>query len=628
MRFLYGFATFFVLACLSLFVPVEGVVTKEQASSELVDPKGNWVHVALNARGVWSFPVSLEDVDESYIRALYAYEDKRFNEHFGVDVVAAFRALLQLVQHKEVVSGASTITMQLARMLEPKPRTFWNKLLEMHRAVRLELQYSKPEILAQYLMRIPMGGNLEGVRAASYAYFGHSSKKLTWGEIALLIALPQSPEKRRPDRNPATAYAARDYVLSRFVTEGVITQQESNRASNEPIGNKKYRFPRHAYHYASQHLKSGQSVQVNIDRGLQSQVEQIVSEGSYKNRKRSYSVYVRDINSGKDLVYVGSSGILTDLGFNDMVRATRSPGSTLKPFIYALAYQNAIAYPKTIIRDEPLSIEGFSPGNYENRFNGDISVGNALKYSLNTPAVKLLDAVGVDEFMKFINNQNVELRLPESAKPNLSIALGGGGLSLEQLMTLYETLTPHHAYFSDTAKSMVYESLPHYKGYAYKTGTSYGHRDAWVVGYNQNYLIGVWTGRIDGVPIDGQSGLNDAVPMLRKVIQLLPKTQNDAFARTNYHLIDSLKRFDAQNNNAEAPTFFENGQTIFLKPGEGIPLHLNKKVLQSLRINGKQADLDTKDINKYYWYPKSEGFYEFEYLNTRPVTIRVKFIAT
>lgn len=596
-------------------VPSPKLEKLNNMSPLLVDKAGKWLYVELTSNGYWRLPAQLDSVDDRYISALLHYEDERFYQHPGVDAVALLRASWQWLINGRVISGASTISMQLAKLLDPQPRTFTVKLKEIFQAIQLELNYSKESILEKYLTLVPMGGNLEGVTAASYAYFGHGPKQLTWGQIALLVSLPQSPEARRPDRNPVNAESNRLRVLQRFYEKSLISYQDLERAASEPVPLERKKFPRYAYHYAQEHKEH--NVQSSIQFELQSQIESILDKHAKLNSydgNRSFAVLVKSVDSKETIAYVGSSGIHTPLGFNDMVKAIRSPGSSLKPFIYALAYRSALAYPQTIIRDEPININGFSPHNYDNKYRGDLKVSNALSESINTPAIKLLNKVGVTNFLEFLNEHGANIRLDKEQNPGLAIGLGGGGTNLNELIGLYEQLTPSGSFFTPTIKSMVYDSLPKIESYAYKTGTSYGHRDAWAIGYNRNHVIGVWTGRIDGTPIDGQTGTDNAKPLLKKIINLLPQTDHSFIEKIEYEVPSWLVEFEPSKNQKANPIIKPSeGDTFFLSSVDRtIFIKLRDPSQEEVLINGNLLKLPKDEQNRLLWTANESGFYEIQ----------------
>lgn len=507
--------------------------------------------------GFWRFHAAPETVDPLYLRMLQAYEDKRFASHLGVDPAAVARAVWQAVSHGRVVSGASTLTMQAARVLEPRQRSVASKLAQIVRALQLERRLTKDEILSVYLTLAPFGGNLEGVRAASLAYFGREPGRLTPGQAALLVALPKSPERFRPDRFPDRARAQRNAVLARMVRAGVLSPKQADEAREEPLPSARRPLPFHAPHFARRFRGSGrEQVRTTLELESQRAVETLVANWRrWISARASVAVLVRRNGSGEVAAYVGSADFFSDrrVGQVDMVRAVRSPGSTLKPFIYALAFDDGIAHPETLINDTPTHFRAYAPRNFSGKNSGEVTIREALARSLNVPAVIVLNFVGPQRFASRLLRAKIRLRLPGlDSTARLPIALGGVGVTLEELVTLYGALADRGVhrplrYFPD-AKPGREETLfrpssawhvarilegirrPGLEGgtsagrraIAWKTGTSYGFRDAWAIGFSRDYTVGVWVGRADGTPSPGSIGRTTAGPLMFSVFDVLP----------------------------------------------------------------------------------------------------------
>ena len=503
---------------------------------------------------------SVADVDPRFVRLLIAYEDRRFAGHFGVDPLAVMRALVQWAASGKVVSGASTLTMQVARLLEPRPRTLWSKGLEMLRALQLEAHLSKEEILGLYLTLAPYGGNLEGVRAASLAWLGKEPRQLTDAEAALLVVLPQAPSRLRPDRHPERARAARDKVLRQGVMRGVLTEREATLAMRDRVPGARRPFPFHAVHLADRLFatRSGTSVRTPLEASLQIRSEALAAAWADKvGPGLGVAVLVADHRDAMAVrAWVGSPDYLSipRLGAVDMVRASRSPGSTLKPFIYGLAFDRALAHPDTRVMDAPRHFGSYAPGNFDRRYRGRVTMAEALRWSLNVPAVAVLERLGPHRFTHALAAAGVPVSLPLGERPGLAVALGGIGIALDQLVTLYGVLgsdglvrplrldpgadpaPPMRLLTAGPARvvAAILEDAPPPRGvaparvlaeaspFAAKTGTSFGFRDAWAVGVDGRYVIGVWVGRVDGTPTPGLVGRDHALPLLRAVFGLLP----------------------------------------------------------------------------------------------------------
>ncbi|HMB57187.1 MAG TPA: penicillin-binding protein 1C [Arenimonas sp.] len=510
--------------------------------------------------GVWRYPVTPDQVSPLYLQAVIGYEDRWFWHHPGVNPVALLRAGGQWASNGRIVSGGSTLSMQVARILDPQPRTGWGKLRQMLRALQLELHYSKSEILTIYLNYAPFGGTIEGVEAASWAYLGKPARNLSHAEAALLAVLPQSPSRLRPDRHNEAARRARDKVLLRLAEQGDWSQREVHDAMIEPVVSRRLVPPMLAPLLAERLRDANPGiakVRSTIDPNLQRLLEERVT--AYFSRlpeRSSAALLVVDNHTLEARAYVGSLAFAeqSSLGHVDMVRATRSPGSTLKPFLYGLAMDDGLIHSESLLVDAPQSFGTYRPANFDPNFNGPVAAADALRLSLNVPAVDLLDRLGPARFAARLEHAGVQLKLPEGATPNLSIILGGTGVSLEELVGAYVALnrdglagrvnyTPGKTpggrrLLSPGAAWIIREILEKHERdglsedtfdtggrtrVAWKTGTSYGFRDAWALGSTSDYTIGVWVGRPDGTPMPGQYGAVTALPLLFEVVDSLPR---------------------------------------------------------------------------------------------------------
>jgi len=521
---------------------------KLTVSAEVLDRDGQLLRAFATADGYWRLATGIDKVDKAFIDMLVAYEDKRFWDHSGVDVLALGRAALQFAGNGRIVSGGSTLSMQLARLIEPREsRSIWAKLRQIARAVQIERRLSKREILERYLTLAPYGGNLEGVRAASLAYFGKEPKRLTVSEAALLVALPQLPEKRRPDRNAKTAQTARDRVLARMVSANMLGEREAARAALEDVPTTRRDLPAlaaHASFAALRIAKPGVPPQLTIRKSVQQGLEAVAREAAIRlGPKLSVAMVLADSRTGDILGEVGSSSF-TDSGRSgwiDMTRTLRSPGSTLKPFIYGLAFEQGLVAQETLIEDSPADFGGYRPKNFDMGYQGDVSVRQALQLSLNVPAVRILDAVGPARLTARFRQAGANAVLPPNEAPGLAIGLGGVGITLRDLVQLYTGLANGgkvHPLRDGTEATPVTGSATtlldpqanwqitdilsgvkppegaSVRGIAYKTGTSYGYRDAWSVGFDGRYVLGVWVGRADAGAVPGLSGYVSAAPIL------------------------------------------------------------------------------------------------------------------
>ncbi len=555
-----------------------------KVSTTVVDRNGKLLRAYAMSDGRWRLPVDAKTaVDPTYLKLLLAYEDRRFWTHGGVDPLALGRAALQFGTSGHIVSGGSTITMQLARLMEPRrERSLYAKLRQMVRAVQLERQLGKDEILDLYLALAPFGGNLEGIRAASLGYFGKEPKRLSLAEAALLVALPQSPERRRLDRHPEAAQAARDRVLARMVEDGVVSPEDAAQAKAVAVPRLRKPMPILAPHSSDAAMLTAKEtpvIKLTLDGGLQKTLEALARDRAVAQGPNvSVALIAVDNESGDVLARVGSSDYFDErrAGQVDMTRAVRSPGSTLKPFIYGLAFEDGFVHPESLIDDRPIRFGSYAPENFDMTFQGTVPVRKALQLSLNVPAIALLDRVGSSRLSSRLKQAGGNLVLPKDEAPGLAMGLGGVGITLQDLAQLYAGLARLGAakplreivLASDDRERMrlmdqaaawqvgnvLLGTPPPENGVhnkiAFKTGTSYGYRDAWSVGFDGRITIGVWVGRPDGAPVPGLVGRTAAAPILfdafartGKLPAALPKPPKGTLISANAKLPLPLKRF-------------------------------------------------------------------------------------
>jgi penicillin-binding protein 1C len=514
----------------------------------IVAENGTPLRAFADKNGIWRYPIPLAQVSPLYLQALLNYEDRWFWTHPGINPVALSRALLQNLTHKKVISGGSTITMQVARLIIPQDRGILGKLAQMCRALQLEWHYSKADILQYYLNHAPFGGTLEGVQAASYVYLGKSARELSHAEAALLAVLPQAPSRTRPDLHPKRAKIARDKVIQRLVAEKVWSAQQAKEAMQEQVFAQRNTQPVIAPLLAQrlkQQINSDMPLKTTLDFAMQQSLEELVK--NYMQRlppQTSAAVLVVENRSLAVKAYLGSADFADNSRFAhvDMISALRSPGSTLKPFLYGLAIDEGLIHSESLLIDAPSSFDGYRPLNFDRGFIGPVSVSNALKSSLNIPAIQVLHHLGAEKFVNKLKNAGLELQFKQGGKPNLSVILGGVGTNLETLVGTYTALSNHGLagkvrFFQHSPKQQRYLFSPGAAwiirhiltrqgqqakgGLAWKTGTSYGYRDFWSIGVSQQHTIGVWIGRPDGTPTPGHYGAITASPLLFQVAQRL-----------------------------------------------------------------------------------------------------------
>lgn len=635
-------------AALGLWFAQPPVSDAELATTSpvLTDRHGAWVNVRTVENGTWRIQPELEDIDPAFIEALIEIEDKRFYSHAGVDGAAILRALRTWHKSGVASSGASTLTMQLVRQYKPRPRTFRSKVIESFEALRFELHYSKEEILEQYLTRVSYGGNIEGIEAASRIYFDKSPRYLSPDEIALLIALPQAPEARRPDRNAQAAKVGRSRILQRLHSAGLLQADELANADSASVPLKKESLPNQAWLTARRLVQTGDVTRSWLDPRLQTRLE--------KQLSLTVDRLPHPVNASAILVHSETREVRAhaaigrrdhDGGWLDMTAAIRSPGSTLKPFVYGLGMDDGLIGTETRLRDAPSRFGSYRPENFDRRYYGDVTMAQALQHSLNIPAVGVLDHVGGRRLDAALRAAGAS---PSQSGPSekgddagLSLALGGTGLRATDLAMLYTAIandgmaaplnwtqdqtehnTPFELLQSDTAKDLrrimsaaprPVGSMPAHLGknvpnVAYKTGTSYGFRDSWAAGISGEYVIVVWIGRPDGGPRPGVTGRDAAAPLLFQIADSLALDQTP---KTNTRSHKSVERLKSAEDTAPVILFPMNETEVavsrFGDSSEGVDL-LVQSATDDVRLY-VGADPISKTRHGYRFKPKTPGFY-------------------
>lgn len=628
----------------------------------LKDRHGALLNVQTVNEGTWRMAVNVNDIDPAFIDALMYIEDKRFYTHPGVDGLAVLRALHSWKSEGQVVSGASTLTMQLVRQYKPRPRTFRSKLIESLDALRYELHFSKDEILEQYLTRISYGGNIEGIEAASRIYFGKSPRYLSADEIALLIALPQAPEARRPDRHAQAAKLGRNRILKRLKNGGLVDKFTYERAQSAEIPLEKTALPQQAWLTARRLSRNGESVQSWINSTHQTALETHLAQ--YVDRQP------HAVNASAILIHAPTRQVRAhaaigrrdhDGGWLDMTAAIRSPGSTLKPFVYGLGMDDGLIGSETRLRDAPSRFGSYRPENFDRSYYGEVTVAQALQHSLNIPAVGVLDHVGgrrLDHTLRAAGAKTSHSG-PDNGETNagLALALGGTGLRATDLAMLYtaiandgmaaplswtqssdENVSTFELLQPDTAQTLhrVMAASPRPKGVmpahlgkdipdvAYKTGTSYGFRDSWAAGISGDYVIVVWVGRPDGGPRPGVTGREAAAPLLFKVADELPLDNLTIQRRKTAYEAERLK---SAEETAPVILFPLMDTDIvvsdFTNASEAIDLLVQTEG-EKPRVY-VDAILIPKGRNGYRFMPSSPGFYEMRVIDAAGAQSKARF---
>ncbi len=616
------------------------------------------------SNGTWRFAADLDEIDPIFVEALLEVEDKRFWSHGGVDWVGMIRAVASSAQAGRVVSGGSTITMQTARLLEPRPnRTVSAKLAEMWRAHQLEWRLSKQEILELYLTLAPYGGNLEGIRAASWRYFGREPDRLSDDQIALLIALPQSPEVRRPDLRPKGARQGRDSIVAKLERLGYLPEARANEARTAYLPGRRYTFPARAWHATGNAAGDrARDVRSTIDASLQAELEQIAKRTAEAlEPEAQVSILVIDIPTRSVRAAIGSADRARPGGWLDLTAQARSPGSTLKPFIYALAFDDGTAAPSTRIADLPKRFAAYQPENFDRLFRGDVRVSEALQHSLNVPAVLTLDRIGPQRFAAALTLAGAYPRISGAAQkePGLALALGGAGLTAQELAVLYAALgdggiakplvwdsdqiesrrNGYRLMSADSAEKIlkILRETPAPAGrmpgrltanapqVAFKTGTSYGYRDAWAAGVSGDYAIVIWVGRADGAPRPGETGRKAALPLLFEVADRaahhLGETGSSKSRLMSETLPDAIGALAEFEGEAKPPEILFPPRDAELWAGQvdgkpARPFVFAGRGDTALRwyVDGEPVGLDDGGLPS--WQPNSAGFYRVSAVDT------------
>jgi len=594
-------------------------------AAEMQDRTGRLLAIRPAQGGVWRLHTTISDIDPDFITRLIAVEDQHFFRHPGVNPLALLRAAFQDVRAGRIVSGGSTLTMQVARLLEPRPRTIRSKLIEIARALQLEAHFSKTQILEMWLTLAPYGGNLEGVRAGSLAWLGTQARHLEPAEIALLVAIPRRPEALRPDRHALRAEQARNRILGTPAGPVIPTRQP---------------MPRHADLALPWPSTPHAPIRTTLDLGLQIALEHLARDQQHQLPANAKAAFVvADLQSREILALTSGDGTSHGPGSRlDLTRAIRSPGSALKPFIYAMAFEAGLAGPATLLDDLPRRFGGYAPENFDRAFQGRITMEEALRRSLNLPAVALLSELGPAQFLQRLRSAGIALKLPTRAAgavdASLPLALGGAGITLRDATTLYAALgtdglvralslqpdqNPARSLIAQRAAAeiagILTQNFPEGgpAGVAWKTGTSWGGRDAWSLGFDRRHVAGVWVGRPDGAPMPGATGRSLALPLLSRVMALLPEQPRSVANRAT--AAGPSLRADALHLLFPPPdaTISADGPITLRAMGGRRPLVF---LVDGVRLITEPARRDV------VWQPRSPGFYHLTVLDADGQTQR------
>ncbi len=614
-----------------------------QYSTVVEDSNGQVLMAHIASDGQWRFPPS-DSIPLKFQTSIMEFEDRRFRKHRGVSVLAIGRAMVQNIRSKRIVSGGSTLTMQVIRMSKNrKGRSLVDKIQEMIMALRLETIYSKDEILNLHAAHAPFGGNVVGLEAASWRYFGHNAHQLSWAEAATLAVLPNAPSLMHLGKNRNALEQKRNRLLARLLNHEHINQLQYETAIHEPLPNKPKPLPQMTPHYLAYLSANGNAetrIKTTISSSLQKGVLQIVNRNYQINIQKqiaNMAVVVLDVETGEVLSYVGNSPC-TDKNKKhvDIVQAPRSTGSILKPFLYAKAMESGKITPGMLLPDYPTRINGYAPQNYEDSYDGMVPASEALARSLNIPAVRLLSKYGVTRFKQNLVEFGLTTLFRPADQYGLSLILGGAEANLWDLAHAYgrlarsanadsdqTSISPAVAYeileamaaVNRPAIEMYWNRFDNKQKVAWKTGTSYGARDAWAIGVTKRHVVAVWAGNATGEGVPGMTGSNTAAPVLFEVFQLLPRAS--WFTRPNRDMkYVKLCKHSGQRKGIFCPEYQESWLPNACLPSPACGYHqmINISKSEGLRVFASCETPSNMENLPWFVLPTAaEGYYKIHH---------------
>ena len=634
------------------------------------DSDGNLLNASIASDGQWRFPYN-KNVPKKFIDCITMFEDKRFFEHPGVDITSIARATLANIKHGHITEGGSTITMQVIRLAgKNNERSIWNKLKETVMAVRLEMSYSKKEIIGLYASNAPFGSNVVGLDAAAWRYFGRNAEKLSWGEMATLAVLPNAPSLVHPGKNREVLLAKRNRLLDKLAALGKLSAENAALAKLEPLPIKPLALPQDAPHLLQRFkqenktLLTSTKLQTTIDGTLQQNVIKILElhQQSLKgNGINNICALVLDVETGNTLAYVGNIYKTADKELEsdvDVIAAPRSPGSALKPILYAAMLSDGIILPNSLVPDIPTEIGGYTPQNFDLEYDGAVPANRALARSLNIPAVRLLQQYKYQRFYETLQQCGINTLKNPADFYGLSLILGGCEIKMWELAGLYAsfartlnhqeknkgilntsdfhaplyykqenkkqnrniTIDPTSIYFTFQAMQEVirpgeeglWQQFSSSQKIAWKTGTSFGFRDGWAIGITAKNVVAIWVGNTDGEGRPGLIGVNTAAPAMFDIFRLLPNVEWFAKPTYNYSYIPVCRQtgFSA---NVDCPDI----DTLFMPPNSGrsalCPFHkiIHLDATGNFQVN--EACENTSNMIHKSWFilpPTMEYYYK------------------
>jgi len=589
------------------------------------DRNGELLGARIADDGQWRFP-PCDTVPEKFRICLTQFEDRYFRYHWGVNPLAVGRAVFQNIRARRIVSGGSTITMQLIRISRNKNRTFIEKIYEAILATRIEFRYSKNKILALYASHAPFGGNVVGLDAAAWRYFGHSANQLSWAESATLAVLPNAPAMLHLSKNRDALREKRNRLLKRLLDEKIIDETSYDLALSEDLPGEPIPLPQIAPHYVSYAYQThkGEQITSTIDKDLQIRIEDLLDiwhSEFLRQDIRNMAAIVIDVKTNNILVYCGNVRFNETNSGNqvDIIRSDRSTGSILKPFLYYAALQEGDILPFTLLPDIPLNINGFSPQNFNRSYEGAVPAAEAVARSLNVPLVNLLRQYGVPKFYDFLKQHQIA-SLPQSADHyGLSLILGGAEAQLGDLANAYadmaRSLLNLKSSFNPAAVWQVFDAIkevnrpeeidwrtiPSMQTIAWKTGTSYGFRDAWAIGVTPKYVVGVWAGNSSGEGKPNLVGARTAGPVMFDIFERLPSSK--WFERPSGVFVEA--EICRQSGHLKG-RFCEDVDTMLICP-EGLrtnacPYHIRVNLTPDKRFRVYEHCAETNAILQESWF--------------------------
>lgn len=650
-----------VLIILTVWVIIMAITTphgvfRSVYSTLLYSSNGTLMNAHIASDGQWRFP-PCDTVPEKFRKAIVNYEDRWFYWHPGVNPVSMVKAAVLNFKRGRIVSGGSTLTMQVSRISsESRERTYWRKFVELNRALYIELRYSKDEILAMYASHAPFGGNVVGIEAASWRYFSCPASHLTWAQAAMLAVLPNSPSLVHISRNRELLLKKRNALLATLHKRGVISDDDYSLAVEEPIPAAPENLPQAAPHLASTLLKThrGEAIHTHIDlqlqNALQSMADQYAREYTLRNQLHNIAILVQEVGSGNIIAYVGNASFKADERFCnsvDIITSPRSTGSILKPVLYAAMLSDGMILPHTLIPDVPLYLKGFNPQNYNKGYSGVVPADEAIIRSLNVPLVRMLRDYGIDRFLKMLRSLGITTMNRDADHYGASLILGGAEATLQEICGMYALLAkqlesgaePYDVtevpvslsglWFMFEAMSKLnrpeeeadWQQFESMKKIAWKTGTSYGGKDAWAIGVNPQYVVGVWVGNATGEGRSGMTGVGYAAPVMLRAFSHL---RTSTWFQPPYN--DMAEEAVCRASGHRASEYCTEVDTVPI-PHSGVRsdicpyhklVHLNKE--RTYRVNSSCYSL-SEMINEPWFVlpPVQEYYYRQSHINYRPL---------